>query len=508
MRSFLFMLELLYNHSMKSRILSLILISFVIGIWLAPFFNFDFLALCILGLGFMVLAFILKPYLLKTIFICLAFFLFAIFRFDNFDITRKPDYIGRFFGEEVEISGVIDGTVEDNKVNRYLVLPRQINGKENINGNLLVTARKYPEYKFGDKIILKGILTEPEKFDDFDYKSYLARKGVFAVMAFPDVEKSKSQYIKKAPLESFSFFVKQNLNNLRVSLESSVSKTLPEPHASFMNALLTGNKSSIPDWLLEDFKKTGTSHIIALSGFNITIIIFILRNLTKGLSRNLSFLIPILAIVLFIILTGAEASVVRAGIMGSMFLMAKRFGRQSDSLIAMVFVAAIMIFANPLILRFDVGFQLSFAALVGIVYLAPLFDQYFEKIPNVISENLSLTIGAQIVAAPILLYNFKQISFISPIVNVFVLPLIPLAMLLGFFAGTVNLFSNFLGHIFGYFSYGVLAYIIKTVSFFSNMRYSSTSLSFNSPISGFIYYFLLADIYLFIKKSKLIKYEK
>ncbi|PIZ00131.1 hypothetical protein COY62_04270 [bacterium (Candidatus Howlettbacteria) CG_4_10_14_0_8_um_filter_40_9] len=492
---------------MKAKAFSIILLSFVAGIFVAPFFDIDTSLLKYIALGIFIISllFFRKNIWIRTALISLAVFLFAIFRYGAVQPEDNPAWIGHYNGKKVEIVGVVDSEPEKDIVTKFVVDVLNVDGKKDVSGKIMVTVRNYPAYKFGDKIKISGELKEPPAFEDFSYKDYLSRFGIFSVMDFPDVEKTAGQYVERGTFKNIWFGTRVNLNSIRKTFESGIEKTLPEPHASFMTGLILGSKKSIPEWLLEDFKKTGTTHIIALSGFNITIIVMVLKNLTHGFSRRLSFWLPILGVFLFVLLTGAQASVVRAAIMGSMLLLATRLGRQSNAFVSIAFTAVIMIYLNPLILRFDIGFQLSFAALVGLIYVAPFIDKYFLRFPKIIAENLSLTLAAQIAAAPIIIYNFKSLSLIAPVANVLILPLIPLVMAVGFVSTVMAIVFEPLGRLFGYVSYGFLEYMIRVAGYLSSVSLVSIDIDMKSPIYILVYYFLLFDIYLILSKRKIIK---
>lgn len=491
---------------MKAKAFSIILLSFVAGIFVAPFFDIEISILKYLALGIFALAIIFfrKNIWIRTALISLAVFLFAIFRYGAVQPWNSPDWIGHYNGKKVEIVGVVDSEPEKDIVTKFVVEVLSVDEKKDIRGKILVTVRNYPEREFGEKIKISGEVKEPEDFEDFSYKNYLSRFGVYSVMSFPEVEPTKSQFVERGFTENIWFQTRFRLNSLRKIFETGIEMTLPEPHASFMSGLILGSKKSIPDWLLDEFKITGTTHIIALSGFNITIIVVVLKNLTHGLSRRLSFWFPILSVFLFVVLTGAQASVVRAAIMGSMLLLATRLGRQGNAFVSIAFTAAAMICLNPLILRFDIGFQLSFAALVGLIYVAPFIDKYFLRLPKIIAENLSLTLAAQIAAAPIIIYNFKTFSFIAPVANVLILPLIPLVMAIGFISSVLAILFEPLGRLLGYLAFGFLEYMIRVVEYLSSVPIASIDIEMKSPIYILVYYFLLFDIYLILSKRKMI----
>ncbi len=252
------------------------------------------------------------------------------------------------------------------------------------------------------------------------------------------------------------------------------------------------------------FNTTGTTHIIAISGFNITIIVAALDSIRRRLflPKKASFIIIISGIFLFTILTGASASVIRAAVMGALVLIARQLGRQSQITSALLFTACVMIFLNPMILRFDVGFQLSFLSTLGLVYLSPLILSWFFWLPKISQEPLALTLSAQVLSLPIILYNFGRLSFISLLANVLILPIIPITMLLGFLSGILGVIYISLGQILGWFSWIFLSYTIFIVSNLAELPYASVNLENTNIIWFLIYYLLLILAIIWYRKVK------
>jgi competence protein ComEC len=246
---------------------------------------------------------------------------------------------------------------------------------------------------------------------------------------------------------------------------------------------------------------TGTSHITAISGMNIVIIseivMFIL--IAIGFWRKQAFYISLVLIFLFIIMVGAPASAVRAGIMGAILLYAQKIGRISNAARIMVFAGTIMLIINPLLLRYDIGFQLSFIAVLGLIYIKPIFDAWLGKIKK--QEQLSFilqiattTIAAQFAVLPILVYNFGRISFIAPITNILIVPFIPFLTGLGliFIGGT--LVSFFIGKILLWPAYLGVTYVLRIIDWFAKIPWASKEISGVSWIWLIAYYIILIGL--------------
>jgi len=194
-------------------------------------------------------------------------------------------------------------------------------------------------------------------------------------------------------------------------------------------------------------------------------------------------------------MVGAPASAIRAGIMGGLVMVAMRVGRLSTVLTAIVFAATLMVLANPKIIRFDVGFQLSFLAVVGLVWVYPMLEKYFQKIPDPykIKSMLLVTISAQIMALPILIYNFDRLSIVAPLANILILPFIPFAMGLGFLAGVISYVWIVPAKIFGYFTWIILTYQIRTIEYLASLSWASLEI-FNFGIELFAGYYIIVVV--------------
>ncbi len=205
------------------------------------------------------------------------------------------------------------------------------------------------------------------------------------------------------------------------------NKLLPEPQASLLNGILWGEQKAMPKDFYEALRRTGTLHVIALSGMNISILIVLMAQTTLFLGRKKSVIISLIGIIAFIGFVGASASVVRAGIMGGLSLLAIYFGKKSWALLSLILAAGVMLIINFSWLT-NIGFQLSFLATLGIILFAGE-----GKRENGLITDLRTTLAAQVFTLPVILYNFKQLSLVAPFTNVVVLWVVQPIMILGFF---------------------------------------------------------------------------
>ena len=414
----------------------------------------------------------------------LRFFADNIFGFDN---------IGNYTGK-VSIKGcVVDEVdVRSDKV-KYTVSVEEIdtgNGWVSVDGKVLVSGQRYPVYQYGDCFIVSGKLQKPDKFENFDYGKYLSRYDIYGVIYRADIQKIEN-------LDGGGLFFAR-IYKFKQSFEFKLSEIFVEPYNSFMAGLILGSRKGISEELVSNFNITGLTHIIAISGYNITLLIVVMSGMFGFLSRKRKVFASIIFITLFVILVGASASVVRAGIMGMIGLVALWFGRDYFVSVSLFSAAFFMNLWNPKILIYDVGFQLSFLATCGLVYVSPRLKQYFEWLPEKfgLRETVTMTMSAQVLALPIILINFERLSLIAPVANVFVLPFIPAAMVFGFFAVVVGYVWSFLGMIIGFFGYLVLAFIIFFVRFFAEMPLASVDVTWFSFWFAGVYYFLILNFLL------------
>lgn len=235
-------------------------------------------------------------------------------------------------------------------------------------GLVLVIAPRYGDFAYGDRIQAIGVLETPPEDEDFSYRAYLARQGIRSMMPRAGV---------KRLAEGQANLILGWIYGYRSHALETIYALFPDPEASLLAGILLGLESGIPEEVLEQFNATGTSHVIAISGFNITILsALFFTQFRRWLGARWGTIAAACAIGLYTVFVGADAAVVRAAIMGGLVLVATRLGRQSDALTSLMVAAVLMTAVSPLVL-WDVGFQLSFMATLGLVLYAPGLQTWF-----------------------------------------------------------------------------------------------------------------------------------
>jgi competence protein ComEC len=430
----------------KSQLFLYTLLAFVAGIAVQSYIALPvFVVYALAGAGGFLLVFWHIFYTNQSVLLlsllCIAF-AFGVFRYEQKEMSTESATLRAFNGAgEVSLRGVVADEPDIREKNtRYVISARSVeteNGVYQVFGNALLFTNRYPAYEFGDLIVFTGTLRAPEMFDGFDYPEYLAKDGIYSQMFYPD-----SVFINAGQagrLHAILFRIKR-------TFKDAVERALPEPHAAFLAGLVIGARSSIPEGILESFRITGVSHIIALSGFNITIIAESIRKTLRlfSISPSVTFWAASVFIALFTLMVGASPSIVRAALLGMLVLLARKEGRMYAPTNALVCVGALMILHNPKILRFDSAFQLSFLATAGLLYIAPRIETYVSRLPSAggVRDNIITTLSAQALVLPLLLFQFGTISLISPVANILILSVIPVTMLFGFILWITSFIST------------------------------------------------------------------
>jgi competence protein ComEC len=405
----------------------------------------------------------------------------------------------------VEIHGMV---VEEPDVENYYssltfsVDEMTVNGKtEEVSGTALIRVSRYPAYHYGDVLAVNGELRTPSQSPDFDYKSYLEHQGIYSVMYYPDIGVLDQGQGSK-PL--------QWIYSVRGSLSASLARALPEPQGSLAQAILLGLRAGVPDYLQQSFSNTGTAHLLAISGLHMSIIIAIFLSLGVllfGRRRSVYIWLTLGLTWLYVLLAGMNPPIVRAAIMGSMFLVAEYLGRQRSAIIALAFAAAVMVGVQPGVL-WSVSFQLSFLAMAGLVLFFPYFQNWGRKAVSgafkgrgtlvsaggVITDLFAASVACVIAVWPLIAHSFGAVSLVALPATFFSLPSLPFIIVTSALVAFVGLFAAFASQILGWLAWLFLSYLVLVVQGFDALPHSSLEVATTSTWFIWVYYATLAVI--------------
>lgn len=405
----------------------------------------------------------------KEFFFILFLFVFGIFYY-NFFFNLKESSQKIIFGENIRFSGVISKEPQlSEKFQRLTVELRPP-----MAGEISVLVSLSPEVNYGDVIEATGEIKQA------------ASKNQEPISFFPKF---------KITAEHQGSLIKEKLLGFKKSVIFQFKRFLPNDSAALLSGLTLGWRGDFTDEFKKEMSLSGTTHLVALSGYNITILVLVVAGaFSYWLSRRLTFWLTTAVICLFIVMVGAEASVVRAALMGFLVLVAKEVGRRHSMRNAIALAAAVMIFIDPSAL-FDIGFQLSFLSLIGIVYLGPAFGGLFrlkEDSKSFLSwrENAVTTLSAQLAVAPVLIQVFGNFSLTSIAANVLILEFVPLTMLFGFLLAAFGSIFYYAGFVLSFLENIFLKYELGVIKLFAD---------WSMPVfSGANSWFLFAIYYLTI----------
>lgn len=457
----------------KSKVFIAILVAFVLGIGvhsLFPVARLSIIALLtiafLLGLG--VVKF-WKNHKLRLILLAGLFFVLGMTRFDA-SIGQIFDTKGIFSyqNENISIRGVITSLPEYRGSRAsYLITTEQVLEDlawQPTHGKIRLYTNRYPEFSYGDRLVFTCQFDEEE---DVGIRGRLAaRKAALSCFA--------RQGVERIGINAGDPFLGV-LMNVRTRMLRLFGQALPDPQAGLVAGLLVGERAGLTPELDSALRRTGTMHIVAISGFNVAMITSILfAVLSFGISRKRAFWATVGFLIAFVFFVGAGASVVRAAIMGGTVLFSKYLGRTGAGLRLLIFAAALMLVVNPWLLRFDLGFVLSFAATFGLLVFTPPLKQWFKFLPEDfrIRETFSETLSATIATLPFTAFTFGMISFVAPIANLLVLLLVPIATWVGAFLA-IFAAVPLLGPFFNWFSWVLLTAILGFIEFFGTLSFAA-----------------------------------
>ena len=339
--------------------------------------------------------------------------LFSFFHQPN---LRRDVAMQRLYPTDIQIKGII---IKDPVTRRFytniIISPEQIKDLQTPNGLILVRVSSCNlKFKYGDKVQIFGKLSRPYwdgNIGTFNYKKYLERHHIHGVMKIKDAENIKIIVRNKG-----NFIISKALA-LKNVIKTINKQSLPDPQSAMLNGILLGMRENIPKQIFDMFKKSGVVHILAVSGLHVGLILFMFWGFLKlcRTPRKVAAFILILLITLYCMVTGMRDPIFRTTIMALAVLTAIIIDRESNLYISMSLACLILLLINPYSL-FDVGFQLSFIATLGIICLTPVLLERIKLRPRFLSVAISVSLSAQISVIPIVAYYFNYLSLWSVLI--------------------------------------------------------------------------------------------
>ena len=414
-----------------------------------------------------------------------ALFLLGLLRSDASE--SPPAFLPDETQSSVRLDGTIAGPPESRgSALRFVLQACSIDrgdGWEDLTVDVLVTARPTPELvslrrephlRYRDRLILEGSLAMPPVLETFDYRDYLARQGIHLVMDFPRV---------KLQEEGRGNSILDTLYDIRDRMGRSLERALPEPQAAVAQTLLLGQRDNLPAELRENFRSTGTSHLLAISGLHVGVVLVLTiagSAYLLGRKRPYYLLVPLFALWAYALLSGISPSVVRAAIMGSLYLTAIGVGRPRNVFPALALAAGVMAGLDPTILQ-DLSFQLSFAAVAGIALLAPPLTGWLQEKLWLTHERQGfarsiargallsavVSVAATLSTLPLVAFHFHQLPTLGIPATVLALPALPPILITSVLTVAADTLHPALGNLVGWAAYASISYLTALIQGFA-----------------------------------------
>jgi len=449
----------------KSRLFGYFVISFIVGVGARSLAKFDiFYGLVLAGLSLVMTIVWWNHKKWRVIVLGGVFLFLGIWRVQLAEPRIDQSHIGYYNGQKLEFIGQViaepDQRIDQTKLTLGNINNIELDENKCLHGRVLINVPNYPRYNYGDWVWVKCELSQPGMVQDFDYGKYLAVKGIYSVCyqveALNHLNTGTLNHLNTGTLKHFRVNIRKGLINIKYRSKQIIDQSVAYPYSEVLGAIILGIRSNIPDDISESFSLAGISHIVAISGLHISIIGMLLMGVLMGMyiPRRRAFWMAMGVVLLFLLLIGFRASAVRAGIMGFMVMYAFKEGRLNKSINSLLLAAGILLLINPKLLLDDIGFQLSFLAVCGIIYLGEYIEKFLAKIKipswGEIRSILMMTFSAQALVLPLVVYYFGNLSVLAPVANLLVLPLLPFIMIGGFILIILGFVWLPLSYWFGY----------------------------------------------------------
>jgi len=477
------------------------------GVFFSSFYNIDitfyFFALII----FLTMLVVLYKKEIILVGFCCLLFSFGVFWEEKFEREFSPNPCPiflenrsnlescdiHFFNEQGEV--IFEGEISEepkrkNDNTQIVINSSQVIIKEQrifANGKALAILPISTNFQYGDKVLVRGRLRWPMNFTSgFNWREYLRKDRIYSIIYNPEIDLISQSNGNSLLSKVFSF--KEKIIR--------AAKTLPPPEGAILEGIILGEEGRFSKSFKEKLSQSGLSHITAVSGMNITILFSLLffSLIFLGFWRKEATIFSLLILIVYILLVGATPSAIRAGIMGIFLYFGYALGRLTPPHRLIVLTATLMIIQNPLILTRDIGFQLSFLAFSGLLYLSPLIEKLMKAENSLFKKSISQTLAAQVFCLPLLIFNFGRVPLMAPLSNILVLPLIPFLTIGGFLILILGGLTPSLANL-SFILYPPLKWITTVTEITSALPFSTLSLNFSWKILFLMYLSLFIFIF-------------
>lgn len=422
--------------------------------------------------------------------------------------------------ENLEIVGtIISNPIDKQYKNQYTLKVEKINeDKKYKNTNLQLNVKKEKEtLNYGDKITIRGNFEEASQARNeggFDYKQYLKSKNIYGIIT---ADKKDIKLIKKNNVGVIDLIA----NKIRNSMKEKIEQNLSNETSELLSGILIGEKSNLKKEIQEDFRDSSLSHVLAISGMHVSYVIlgitFVISKIK--LSKKMSKIVTILLLLFFIILTGKTASVTRACLMSSYIILASLLHKKANVLGSISISLLIILIINPYFIL-DIGLQLSYGGTIGIVSIYPILKKYrkkkeekcsklkkvIHKMKDKILDTILITISANLVIFPIVLFHYNTMSFTFIISNLLVFSIIGIIIILGFISVFTSYIISPLAKVMFFFLQIFLNLLTQIAHFCAELPLSKVY--FPTPKIYVIILYYLFLIYIILVKNEIIKNKK
>lgn len=447
----------------------LMLAAFIIGCVFANEFDI-FIYNKLLWVGVLVCIIFSPKYFWVVVFFCLG-----ITRV--YFVSYQANHISNYTDNTVELTATVGAYPYTKGMDKVLVLkPHKIviipSGENiKISGGLIQTkVSKFVDINKGDLITMEVMLEKPENFEEFDYVEYLKSNNIYATAKLSRVLK-----IDRTPHRFGS-----TINTFRSMIVTKINTNFPDPHAKLLAGMLIGTREQFSPMFANNLSISGTTHVVAVSGYNISLIINSIMSVAGFVHRKILVRISYAGLILFLLIVGIDnIPALRATMMGFALLTAMMQGRRSSGLLVLLFVALIMHLQNPFTYR-SLSFQLSFAATFGLMLLSTHLTKITQKfIPKALNEDVATTLTAILVTFPVTFANFGKITTYALLANVLIAPLIPIISFSGIAWLLVSAFSESVGLLLRGFLWGCLEVLVRVINLIATFPYADLTYANN-----------------------------